>query len=112
MSASDTGEDCPLVHCLISVWNIVSASAPASRTVRFRSLASLAISASAASNRQSFDAHGRGVDAVLEFKIVRGRQRLEDIEQVTRNRHLADGITELAVFDPEAAGTAAVVAGH
>src|SRR5690349_8741426 len=112
MSASDTGEDCPLVHCLISVRNMVSASAPASRTVRFRSAASLAMSASATSNRQSFDAHGRRVDAVLESEVVGRRERLEHVEQVAGDRHLADRIAKLAVLDPEAAGAAAVVAGH
>src|SRR5262249_55313942 len=110
ISASDTREDCPLVHCLISVRNIFSASAPAWRTACFNSAASLAISRSPTSNRQSLDANRRRVNPVLELGIVCRRRGLEDVEQVAGDGHLTYGKADPAVLDPEAARTAAVVA--
>src|SRR4029078_1562057 len=92
-----------------------SASAPASRTVSVSSAASralIACSVSASAKRQSLAPHGRRIDAVAEFQIVGGRHRLEDRQQVPRDRYLADRIGDLAVLDPEAGRAAAVIAGH
>src|SRR5262249_18365812 len=115
MSASETGEDDePLVQVFSSVRNSDSASAPASRTVSFRSIASRARSASlvsASAKRQSLDAQCRRVDAVAEDKIIGRSERFEDLEQMACDRHLAHRIGDLAVLDPEAGCAAAVVAG-
>src|SRR4051794_26724457 len=114
MSASETGEEAPLVQFFSSVRNSDSASAPASRTVSVSSAASRALivsSVSASAKRQSLDAHGRRIDAVAEFQIVGRRHRLEYRQQVAGDRHLAHRIGDLAVLDPEAGGAAAVVAG-
>src|SRR5438876_11777746 len=110
MSASDTGDEAPLVQFFSSVRNSDSASAPASRTVAFNKSASRARSLASA-KRQSLDAHRRRVDAVAEFQNVGGLHRLEDLEQVSRDRHLAHRMGDLAVLDPEAGRAAAVVAG-
>src|SRR5581483_8991671 len=113
MSASDTGEEAPLVQFFKSVRNSESASAPASRTLAVRSSVSRAKcpAPSTSAKRQSLDAHGRRVDAVAKLQIVGGDQRLEHLQQMAGDRHLADGIGDLAVLDPEAGGAAAVVAG-
>src|SRR3954469_11764518 len=114
MSASETGEDLPLVQFFNLVRNSDLASAPASRTTVVKSCASRASRSalsSTAAKRQALDAQGRRVDAVAEFQIVGRNQRLEDVEQVAGDGHLADGIGDLAVLDPEAGGAAAVVAG-
>src|SRR3982074_1732368 len=99
MSASDTGDDAPLIQFFNSVRNSDSPSAPASRTVaaskaesRFRMSAragasSLIASALASANRQPLDAQRRCIDAVAEFQIVGGHQRLEHLEQVSGDRH-------------------------
>src|SRR5258708_11621011 len=110
MSASDTGDEAPLVQFFSSVPNSDSASAPASRTLAFNSSASRAAGLASA-KRQSLDAYRRRIDAVAEFQIVGGDHRLEDLEQMALDRHLAHGIGELAVLDPEAGGAAAVIAG-
>src|SRR3954447_6152780 len=115
MSASDTGEEAPLVQFLSSVRNSDKASAPASRTVSFSSSASRAriLSAiSASAKREALDAQRRRVDAILEFQIVGGHQRFEHRQQMPRDRHLADRIGDLAVLDPETGGATAVIAGH
>src|SRR5690349_17959226 len=114
MSASDTGEDAPLIHFFSSVRNIDCASAPASRTVSCSSAASrvrIVSFASASAKRQALDAHRRRIDAVAEFEIVRWLHRLEDLVQMAGDRHLADGIGDLAILDPEAGSAAAVIAG-
>src|SRR3954463_4599266 len=113
ISASETGDDAPLVQFFKSVRNSDSASAPASRTVSVSSAASRALiasSVSASAKRQALDAQRRRVDAVTEFQIVGRDQRFEHRQQMARDRHLADGIGELAVLDPEAGRAAAVVA--
>src|ERR1051325_3055063 len=90
MSASETGEEAPLVQFFSSVRNSDSASAPASRTVSASSAlvraraASPAIPASASANRQSLDAQRRRIDAIAEFQIVGGRERFEHLEQMSR----------------------------
>src|SRR4051812_8781209 len=118
MSASETGDEAPLVQVFNSVWNIESASLPASRTTSLSKLASRVRSAVPepwilpSSKRQSLDAHRRRVDAIAEFQVVGRRHRLEDLEQMARYRHLAHGVTDLAIFDPEAGCAAAVVAGN
>src|SRR4051812_6664767 len=121
MSASDTGDEAPLVHFFNSVRNSESASAPASRTAatstaesraRMSTRASSLIdSALASANRQPLDAKRRCIDTVLEFQIVGGGQRLEHLDQVACDRHLAYRIGDLAVLDPEPGGATAVVAG-
>src|ERR1044072_1464331 len=118
MSASETGEEAPLIQFFNSVRNSDSASAPASRTVSASSApvrataASPAMSASASANRQSLDAQRRCIDAVAEFQIVGGNQRFEHLEQMSGNRHFAHRIGDLAVLDPEPGRAAAVVAGN
>src|SRR3954465_7984394 len=117
MSAYETGEDAPLVHFFSSVRNIDCASAPASRTVSCSSAASRVRMASpvafvsTSAKRQTLDAHRRRIDAVAELEIVRRLHRLEDLEQMAGYRHLAHGISEFAVLDPEAGGAATVIAG-
>src|SRR3954452_6781643 len=123
MSASDTGEDAPLVQFFSLVRNSESPSAPASRTAATsnaesrcrpsaRAAASSAIpSALASANRQSLDAQRRCIDAVTEFQIVGCSQRLEHLDQVAGDGHLAHRIGDLAVLDPEARGAPAVIAG-
>src|SRR6059058_205752 len=106
MSASDTGDDLPLIHCLSSVLNMRSASAPASRTASVNNALSRTRAGSAASNGETFDPHGRGIQAVAERQIVGRGQRLEDLEQVPRDRDFADRVGDLAVLDPEPAGAA------
>src|SRR6516225_4583555 len=100
MSASETGEDAPLIHFFSSVRNIDRASAPASRTVSCSSAASrvrrLASGNSASAKRQSLDAHRRRIDAVAELEIVGRLHRLEDLEQMAGDRDFAHGIGELA----------------
>src|ERR1700752_3127752 len=111
MSASETGEDLPLIQFFSSVRNSDLASRPASRTVSFRSAASRASAVSRSSTSakgQPFDAQRRRVDAVAEFQVIGRRQRLEHVEQMARDGHFADGIGELAVLDPEAGSAAAV----
>src|SRR5439155_16773786 len=115
MSASETGDETPLVQFFSSVRNSDKASAPASRTVSRNSAASRAqitSAISASAKRQALDAQRRRVDAVSEFQIVGGNQRFEHWQQMARDRHLADGISDLAVLDPESGGAAAVIAGH
>src|SRR3954470_14303949 len=118
MSASETGDDAPLIQFFRSVRNSDSASAPASRTVLSSSVASRARRLSRSSreltsaNRQALDAQRRRVDAVAEFQIVGRNQRPEHLKQMARDRYLADRIGDLAVLDPEAGGAAAVIAGH
>src|SRR4029077_18958735 len=123
MSASETGDETPLVQFFRSVRNSDSASAPASRTVSFRrrasrvvslrvAIAALTPSELAPAKRQSFDSQRRRIDAIAKLQIVGWHQRLEDIEKVTCDRHLAHGVGDLAVLDPEAGGAAAVVTRH
>src|ERR1700730_14947216 len=103
MSASDTGEEAPLVQFFSSVRNKDSASAPASRTVSRSSAASSASTSSCtpsaltSAKRQSFDADRRRIDAVAKFQVVGRHHRFEDFEQMARDRHLAYGIGDLAV---------------
>src|SRR3954467_4772190 len=120
MSASETGDEVPLVQFFSSVRNSASARAPASRTVslskaasRFMSCAKFPCctpSALASAKRQSLDAHRRRIDAIAEFQIVGRHHRLEDLEQMTGDGDLADRIADLAILDPEAGSTAAIVA--
>src|SRR5439155_545124 len=115
MSASETGDEAPLVQFFSSVRNSDNASAPASRTVSRNSAASRAqiLSAvSASAKRQALDAQRRRVDAVAEFQVVGGDQRLEHRQQMARDRHLADRVRDLAILYPEAGSAAAVIAGH
>src|SRR5581483_9237943 len=119
ISASDTGDEAPLIQFFRSVRNSDKARAPACRTVSVRRAASRArfsgyrsFPASPSAKGQSLDSQRRRVDAITKHQIVRRRQRFEHIEQVTRDRHFAHRIGDLAVLDPEAGGAAAVVAGH
>src|SRR6476661_8198214 len=85
MSASETGEDAPLVQFFNSVRNSERARPPASRTVSFSNwesrakLAACTLSASA--KRQSLDAHGRRINAVTERQVVGDHHRLEYLQQ-------------------------------
>src|SRR3954447_6901051 len=118
MSASDTGEDAPLIQFFNSVRNSDNASAPASRTVSFSNAASRAkillctLPALTSAKRQSFNAHRRSIHPIAEFQVVGRHHRFEHLEQMTGDRHLAYRIGDLAVFDPETRGAAAVVASH
>src|SRR6185295_15168963 len=115
MSASETGEEAPLVQFFSSVRNSDNASAPASRTVSANSAASRAATLSAVSasaKRQALDTQRRRVDPVAELQIVGRDQRFEHRQQMACDGDLADGIGDLAVLDPEAGGAAAVIAGH
>src|SRR5882757_8126625 len=114
MSASDTGDEAPLVQFFNSVRNSESASAPASRTLCVSNAASRAwirVCVSASAKRQALDAQRRRVDAITEFQVIGWNQRLEDLKQMARDRHFADGIGKLAILDPEARRAAAVIAG-
>src|SRR3954470_23975508 len=110
MSASETGDDAPLVQFFSSVRNSDRASAPASRTVSASSAllrataALLSIRASASANRQPLDAQRRRIDAVAEFQVVGRGERFEHLEQMSGDRHFADRIGDLAVIDPEPGG--------
>src|SRR5204863_8442471 len=100
MSASETGDEAPLVQFFSSVRNSDKASTPASRTVSFSSAASRAqvlSTISASAKRQALDAQRWRVDAVTEFQIVGRDQRLEHRQQMARDRHLAHGIGDLGV---------------
>src|SRR6267142_113762 len=105
MSASDTGDEAPLVQFFSSVRNSDSASAPASRTVSVSNAASRAkvssgvLSALASANRQTLDAQRRRVDAVAKRQIVGRHQRFEYFEKMARDRYLAYGIGDLAILD-------------
>src|SRR3984957_842682 len=123
MSASDTGDEGPLVQLLSSVRNSDSASAPASRTVSVSNAASRVrtsgakvsscrLSALASAKRQTLDAQRWRIDAVTEHQIVGGDHRFEDVEEMPGDGHLAHRIGDLAVLDPESGRPAAVVAGH
>src|SRR5436190_1363798 len=118
MSASDTGDEAPLVHFFNSVRNSDRASAPACWTLSFSSAASRLMYVSrpmpalTSAKRQSLDPHRRGIHPIAEFKIVGWPQCLEYLKQMTRDRDLADRVSDLAVIDPEAGCAAAVVAGH
>src|SRR4051812_49215300 len=107
MSASETGDEAPLVQFFSSVRNKDSASAPASRTVSASSarLAAMTrspgMSALPSANRQSFDAQRRCIDAIAEFQVVGGGERLEHLDQVAGDGHFTDGKGDLAVLDPE-----------
>src|SRR5450631_2097259 len=110
MSASDTGDDAPLVQFFSSVRNNDSASAPACCTVSLSSAVSRARASSCtlpaltSPKRQALDADRRRVDPVAKFQVVGRNHRFEDLEQMARNRHLAHRIGDLAVLDPEAGG--------
>src|SRR5437762_13469689 len=105
MSASETGEEAPLIQFFSSVRCKDSASRPASRTVSFSSVASLALTSSRSSrkltsaNRQALDAQRRRVHAIAEFQIVGRHQRFEHVEQMAGDRDLADGIFDLAILE-------------
>src|SRR5204862_679526 len=91
--------------------------APACWTVSFSSAASRLMyvlrpmPALTSAKRQSLDAHRRGIHPIAEFKIVGWPQCLEYLKQMTRDRDLADRVSDLAVVDPEPGCAAAVVAG-
>src|SRR3954469_1580907 len=99
MSASDTGDEAPLIQFFNSVRNSECASAPASRTVATSSAESrarmsaaaspLIASALASTNRQPLDAQRRCIDAITEFQIVGRGERLEHLDQVACDRHFA-----------------------
>src|SRR5690606_27497944 len=87
------------------------ASAPASRTVSLRSAKSLS-RVSGAGNGHALYADGGCVGAIAKFKIIRTRQVEEHVFEVPRNGDLTDGIGNLAILDPEAGSTPAVITRH
>src|SRR5437762_13854391 len=109
MSASETGDDFPFIHCRSSVPAIRSASAPASRTASIRSALSRSRLASATGNGQTFDPNSWRIHSVAELQVVRRRQGPENVEQMTSDRDFAHGIVDPTVLDPKSAGTAAEI---
>jgi hypothetical protein len=109
MSASLTGDEPALSQRFIEPWAVAMASSPASRAIA--ASASRSSTRSLSCNGQSFDAHGRRVDAVFEFEIIGRRQAAEDIEQMAGDGDFAHRISALAVLDPETGSAAAVIAG-
>src|SRR5262245_8235706 len=109
MSASDTGESLPLVQCFSAALNVMSARSPASWTALASS--SRIRLRSDPGNGQTLDPHRRRVGSVAEFEIIGGRERAENIVEVTGNRHLADRIGQFAALDPKTGSAAAVIAG-
>src|SRR5580700_5525246 len=102
MSASQTGDEAPLVQFFKGVPNMERASAPASRTLDARCWAARARSTvSVARNSQALHADGRSVGAVAEGKIVRRFETLEHFEQLPGDRDLAHRVGQFAVLDPE-----------
>src|SRR5258705_3385145 len=77
---------------------------PASRTVATSSLVPSDVSGTC--DRHAVHAERRRVRSVAENEIVRGRDLAIHVFEVTGDCDLADGISELAVFDPEAGGAA------
>src|SRR5262245_63893307 len=67
---------------------------------------------SSAGNGETLHAHRRRIGPETELQIVRGKECLEHVDQISGDRYFADWITAFAILDPEAAGAAAVVAGH
>src|SRR5262249_23638465 len=112
MSASLTGEEAPLIQLVGSRRKVRSATAPASRTANARRSRSTTRSASSAANGETLHAHGGRIGCETKSQIVGRKERLELVDQVSGDRPLADRVAALAVLDPEAAGAAAVVAGH
>src|SRR5262245_31135891 len=110
MSASLTGEETPLIQFAGWRRKVRSATSPASRTAKARR--SRNATASSAANGETLHTHGRRIGGETEFQIVRGNECLEHVDQISGDGHLADGVAAFSVLDPEAAGTAAVVAGH
>src|SRR3954447_423895 len=117
ISASDTGEEAPLVQLFNSVRNNDSPSSPASCTASFRSAASRvnrpgdALSALTSAKRQSLNAKRRRIDAVTKLQIVGSCQGFEHRKQVASDRHLAYRIGDFSVLDPEPRSPATVIAG-
>src|ERR1700683_323294 len=113
MSASETGDEAPLIQFLIGVPNMESASAPASRTdAARRSAARVRSTASVACNRQALQSHGRRVRPVAECQIVRWFEASEHFQELAGDRDFADRIRQFAVLDPESGSAAAVIARH
>src|SRR6188508_2296535 len=110
MSASVTGDlSSPLVQCLNAPCAVLRARAPASRITASSGARSALVSL--AGNGQTLDAQGGCVGAVAEFQIVGRRQRPEYLKQIACDGDLAHRISAFSVFDPEAGGAAAVIAG-
>src|SRR5262249_44085602 len=92
--------------------NMWSASAPASRTAAARRSRTKARSRSSTGNGEALHTHARRIGAEPELQIIRGRERLEHVDQISGDRHFAHGVAALAVLDPESGRAAAVVSGH
>src|SRR5262249_17223719 len=112
MSASQTGDVASLSHCLTGPRNVLSASSPAARTASARNVVMPTLAArSASGNGQALHTHGRSIGAPAEFEVVGGRERGVHGDQIAGDRDFAYRVGALAVLNPEAAGTAAIVAG-
>src|ERR1700722_5136510 len=113
MSASETGDEAPLVQFFSGVPNRESASAPASRTdAARRSAARVRSTPSVACNRQALQAHGRRVRPVTECQIVRWFEASEHFQELAGDRDFAHRISQFAILDPETGGAAAIIARH
>src|SRR5712691_5151653 len=114
MSASQTGDVASLSHCLTGPRKVLSATSPAARTAPANSAVSSAAGSarSASCNGEALHTHGRRIGAHAELEVVCGRERGVHSDEIAGDRHLAHRVAALAVLDPEAAGAAAVVAGH
>src|SRR5579863_3670847 len=113
ISASLTGDDPALVHDLIGLLNIFSASMPASRTQTASSAAVLAGSmTSVAGNGHALNAQGRRVYAVAKDQVVRRDETGEHFGKMPGDGDFAHRIGALAVFDPESGSATAIIPGY
>src|SRR3569833_3220865 len=83
---------------------------PASRTVSSSNLRSS--DASGAGKCHALDADGGGVCAMAEFQVAGRRQAGEHVLEIAGDGDFGYWDSDLAIFDPETGGAAAVIAGH
>src|SRR5580704_2532116 len=119
MSASVTGDNVgPLVQFFSGVWNIDSASKPASRTAAASTAARRAKSSTCESptlmsgNSKTLHPQGRRVGAVAKGEVVGRCEAGEHPGKMAGDGDFAHCESEFAVFDPESGSAAAIIAGH
>src|SRR5919109_1259366 len=88
-------------ECRSGPRKVARATSPASRTAATSRALCATRSISLTANGQSFHPQGRRIGAETEFEIVGRRQRAEDLVEMSGDRHFADRIALLALFDPE-----------
>src|ERR1700687_2221237 len=110
MSTSVTGLPSALRQLLYVPPKYFRAITPASRRLATRSCVSCERSGTC--DRHAVHAQGGGVRSEAENEIVRGRKLAIHVLEIAGDRDFADGVGELAIFDPEASGAARIVAGH